>query len=129
MTIPLNTEHGDNLDLTCPDESDYYTWGGKKTSAQYYVNPLGVGQEEACQWGDGSKPVGNWAPVNLGLGYTNGVAWPAIFQNLPTQPSEHLNFTITLKGDDMDGTCRYQNGQYCGGANFDQCNSNGCTVS
>lgn len=125
-TIPTNTQPGQTVQLTCPDGDNYYTWSGGKTSAQYYVNNQGVSQEDACQWGDGSQPVGNWAPLNLGVGYSAGAAWLAIFQNKPTTTAK-LDFTVTIKGDNEQ--CRYQNGKYCKGSNFSDCNDgDGCTV-
>lgn len=128
-TIPLWTEGGQSNPLTMPDANDYYTWEGSHTSAQYYVNPAGVSVQDACQWGSSSNPWGNWAPLNLGVGYSNGAAWLSIFQNAPTT-SANLDFSVEIQGDGMSGTCRYSGGQYCGGPNYDDCSSTtGCTVS
>lgn len=128
-TVPLNAQSGTTSNLTCPDASNYYNWEGAHTSAQYYVNPAGVSVQDACQWGSSSNPWGNYAPLNLGVGYSDGAAWLSIFQNAPTT-SAQLDFTVEIQGDGMAGSCRYSNGQYCGGANYDQCSSTtGCTVS
>lgn len=128
-TIALNVNGGATQPLTCPNAANYYTWQGAHTSAQYYVNPAGVSIEDGCTWGSSANPWGNWAPLNLGVGYSNGAAWLSIFQNSPTT-SASLDFSVEIQGDNMSGTCRYQNGQYCGGANYDQCSSTtGCTVS
>ncbi|EMC99330.1 hypothetical protein BAUCODRAFT_65876 [Baudoinia panamericana UAMH 10762] len=128
-TVPVNTQPNSVSNLTCPDASNYYTWEGGFTSAQYYVNPYGVPVADACQWGSSANPTGNWAPLNLGVGYTGGNAWLSIFQNLPTT-SELLNFTVEVVGDNLAGKCRYSNGQYCGGENYQTCSSTtGCTVS
>lgn len=128
-TIPLAAMPGTTSPLTCPDADNYYNWEGSHTSAQYYVNPAGVSVEDGCQWGSSANPWGNFAPLNLGVGYSNGAAWLSIFQNAPTT-SAQLDFSVEITGDNMSGTCRYQNGQYCGGANYDDCSSTtGCTVS
>ncbi|KAM0719556.1 hypothetical protein Q7P37_003686 [Cladosporium fusiforme] len=125
-TVPLNTLPGKTYPLTCPDADNYYNWQGGKTSAQYYVNPAGVAMKDACQWGSDANPWGNFAPMNLGVGYSNGRAWLSIFQNAPTTDAK-LDFTVEIKGDDMSGSCKYSNGQYCGDTG---CSSTiGCTVS
>jgi len=126
-TVPLNTKPGKTYPLTCPDADNYYNWQGGKTSAQYYVNPAGVSKEDACQWGSDANPWGNFAPMNLGVGYSNGRAWLSIFQNAPTTDAK-LEFTVEIQGgDDMSGTCKYSNGQYC---SQNGCSSTtGCTVS
>ena len=127
-TIPLNAGAGTTNPLTMPDANDYYNWEGSHTSAQYYVNPAGISVEDACQWGTSDNPWGNFAPLNLGVGYSNGAAWLSIFQNLPTT-SATLDFSVEIVGEGMSGTCRYSNGQYCGGADYDSCSSTtGCTV-
>jgi hypothetical protein len=125
-TVPLNTKPGKTYPLTCPDADNYYNWQGGKTSAQYYVNPAGVSVSDACQWGSDANPWGNFAPMNLGVGYSNGRAWLSIFQNAPTTDAK-LEFTVEIKGgDDMSGTCKYSNGQYC---SQNGCSSTtGCTV-
>lgn len=128
-TIALNCPAGGTQPLTCPNAATYYTWQGAHTSAQYYVNPAGVSVSDACTWGSSANPWGNWAPLNIGVGYSNGAAWLSIFQNAPTT-SASLDFSVEIQGENMSGTCRYSNGQYCGGANYDQCSSTtGCTVS
>jgi hypothetical protein len=110
--------------LTCPNGATYYQWQGKTTSAQYYVNPAGVSQEDGCQWGDGSKPIGNFAPINLGVGENNG-KWLSIFQNSPTT-NEKLDFNIKIKGDNLSGSCKYENGVFVSDTGS---NDSGCTVS
>jgi hypothetical protein len=125
-TVPLNTKPGKTYPLTCPDADNYYNWQGGKTSAQYYVNPAGVSMKDACQWGSDANPWGNFAPMNLGVGYSNGRAWLSIFQNAPTTDAK-LEFSVEIKGgDDMSGSCKYSNGQYC---SQNGCSSTtGCTV-
>ncbi|KAK5170411.1 Beta-glucosidase (SUN) [Saxophila tyrrhenica] len=128
-TVPLDAQPGSTSPLTCPDADSYYMWQGSHTSAQYYVNPAGVSVENGCQWGSAGNPWGNYAPLNLGVGYSNGAAWLSIFQNSPTTDVK-LDFSVEIIGDGVSGTCKYHNGQYCGGANYDDCSSDtGCTVS
>ncbi|EME49767.1 hypothetical protein DOTSEDRAFT_68521 [Dothistroma septosporum NZE10] len=128
-TVPVDVPGGGQSNLTCPDADNYYKWQGGKTSAQYYVNPAGVSVEDGCQWGQSGNPWGNFAPLNLGVGYSNGAAWLSIMQNAPTTDAK-LDFCVEIIGDGVSGTCKYSNGQYCGGANYDDCSSTtGCTVS
>ncbi|KAL4967640.1 SUN family protein UTH1 [Aspergillus stella-maris] len=122
-TIPVSLNSGETKDLACPNGATYYKWEGKTTSAQYYVNPAGVSQEEGCQWGDGSKPVGNFAPINLGVGENNG-KWLSIFQNSPTT-TEKLDFNIKIVGDNLSGSCKYENGEFISDTGS---NDSGCTV-
>ncbi|KAF1821197.1 glycoside hydrolase family 132 protein [Dissoconium aciculare CBS 342.82] len=128
-TVPVDVAGGSTNPLACPDADKYYKWKGGATSAQYYINPAGVPVSDACQWGTAANPWGNFAPTNLGVGWKDGRAWLSVFQNHPTTDAK-LDYTITIKGDGISGTCRYQNGQYCGGANYNDCSSTGgCTVS
>jgi hypothetical protein len=128
-TVPVDIAGGSTNALACPDADKYYKWKGGATSAQYYINPAGVAVSDACQWGTAANPWGNFAPTNLGVGWKDGRAWLSVFQNHPTTDAK-LDYTITIKGDGISGTCRYQNGQYCGGANYNDCSSTGgCTVS
>lgn len=127
-TVPVNAMPGETTNLTCPNAANYYTWEGGSTSAQYYVNPAGVALEDACQWGSSANPWGNYAPMNVGVGYSDGAAWLSIFQNSPTTDAKQ-DFCVEITGDSISGTCRYSNGQYCGGANYDDCSPTvGCTV-
>ena len=32
----------------------------------YYINPPGISIDEACVWGSGDKPIGNWSPYVSG---------------------------------------------------------------
>ncbi|KAF2087266.1 glycoside hydrolase family 132 protein, partial [Saccharata proteae CBS 121410] len=112
MYIPLGTVSGETYPLTVPDGSTYYHWEGKSTSAQYYVNNLNVSPGDGCIWGDGSEPVGNWAPLVIGAGYSQGQAWLSLMPNHPTTYA-NLDFTIEIVGDNVSNTCRYSKGQYC----------------
>lgn len=126
-TVPLAASPGAIHDLTCPDGDDYFTWGGKVTSAQYYVNPKGVSTEKGCQWGDGSEPIGNWAPINLGVGYTKSGKFLSIFPNTPTT-TKPLDFNVKLEGDNLSDECRYEGGKFYDSKGPISDNS-GCTVS
>lgn len=122
-TIPVELQPGSTEALTNPNADTYYQWTGQSTSAQYYLNPIGVSAQEGCQWGSSAADVGNWAPINFGVGYKNGKTWLSIFQNQPTTSALYQG-TVELQGD-LSATCVYKNGQYCGATG---CNSNGCTV-
>ncbi|KAL6896263.1 glycoside hydrolase family 132 protein [Trichoderma longibrachiatum] len=123
MVIPACASGGETIELTNPDESDYYVWDGKSTSAQYYVNKKGYAVEDACVWNSSLDPkgAGNWSPVIIGTGKTSdGTTWLSIFQNLPTSTAL-LDFNIEITGD-VSSKCSYINGQWTGG-------DNGCTTS
>lgn len=122
-TIPVELQPGATQPLANPNAETYYQWTGMSTSAQYYLNPIGVSAQEGCQWGSAGSDMGNWAPINFGVGYKNGKTWLSIFQNQPTTSAQYQG-TVQITGDVSD-KCIYQNGQYCGATG---CNSNGCTV-
>ncbi|KAG8626416.1 hypothetical protein KVT40_005361 [Elsinoe batatas] len=126
-TVPVNVGPNESSELTCPDENSYYKWLGQGTSAQYYVNPAGVGVEDACKWGNGGN-TGNWAPLNLGAGYSNGMAYISMFPNKPTT-NEALDFKVTLTGGDMGQSCVYANGQFTSSVVAGGSNNAGCTLS
>ncbi|KAF2278775.1 SUN-domain-containing protein [Westerdykella ornata] len=131
-TIPTTTRPGESVELACPDNSKYFKWLGKPTSAQYYINPKGVPENEACQWGDGSRPIGNWAPVNLGAGYddASGKAYIPLFPNAPTNPNGKLDFSVELVADDMNGRCKYSKGMYYYGNDYSESSpTKGCTIA
>ncbi|KAJ5176545.1 Secreted beta-glucosidase sun1 [Penicillium canariense] len=127
-TIPLSASAGETHPLTCPNGNTYFKWEGKTTSAQYYVNNKGVSIEKGCQWGDGSESIGNWAPMNLGVGYSAGSTWLSMFKNEPTTDA-NLDFKIKLVGDDLSDNCRYDgNGNFYNNAGLIS-GSNGCTAA
>ncbi|KAH8656036.1 hypothetical protein BGZ60DRAFT_384986 [Tricladium varicosporioides] len=59
MLIP--TQVDSSAQLAVPDPSYWCS-----TAAHYYINAPGVSTSDACIWGDGSKPIGNWAPYVAG---------------------------------------------------------------
>jgi hypothetical protein len=127
-TVPLLASAGGSHPLTCPNGATYFQWEGKTTSAQYYVNNKGVSIEEGCQWGDGSKPIGNWAPMNFGVGYSAGSTWLSMFKNEPTTDAD-LDFKVKLVGDGLSDSCEYDGaGNFYNNAGLIT-NGNGCTVS
>jgi hypothetical protein len=123
-TVPTEIQDGATQPLTCPDASNYYMWEGKSTSAQYYLNPPGYGASDACQWGSPGKPLGNYAPINFGVGASGGTTWLSIQANTPTTNAVYPG-TVEIQGN-LSGSCKYENGQYCSASG---CNSAGCTVS
>jgi hypothetical protein len=127
MSIPVDSQPGTIRQLACPDSSTFYQWQGKGTSAQYYINLPGYSVEKACVWGSDGDDYGNYSPGNLGVGWSNGRGWFSITANHPTQTKVKLPYTIELVGGNTK--CRYQDGQYCGGDNYETCSSEGCTVS
>lgn len=124
MVIPTNVEGGKSLPLTVVDQSTYYQWGGKGTSAQYYVNNAGVSWEDGCVWGSAGSGIGNWAPLNFGAGAVNGISYLSLIPN--PNNKESLNFKVKIVASDdnsnVSGECTYANGQYNGNGN------DGCTV-
>jgi hypothetical protein len=123
-TVPTEVEAGATQPLTCPDAANYYMWQGKSTSAQYYLNPPGYGASQACQWGSPGQPLGNYAPINFGVGASGGTTWLSIQANTPTTNVPYPG-TVEIQGN-LSGSCKYENGQYCSASG---CNSAGCTVS
>ncbi|KAJ9299504.1 CAZyme family GH132 [Paecilomyces variotii] len=122
-TIPVSVLANELQPLACPNAETYFVWEGKSTSAQYYVNPKGVSAEDGCQWGDGSQPIGNWAPINIGVGQKNGY-WLSIFQNKPTTNAK-LDYNLRIEGDNLSGACKYEDGLFY---DLNGSNEDGCTV-
>lgn len=127
MVIPTWVAPGASAaPLAVANEDTYYQWQGKKTSSQFYVNNAGVSQQDGCQWGSSSNGFGNYAPLNIGAGYTGGISWLSMFPN-PNAISK-LNFNVKFvagSGSNMNGECWYENGVF-GGASA---TANGCTVA
>lgn len=122
-TVPMELQPGQTLPVNNPDAASGYKWKGADTSAQYYLNPIGTSAASGCQWGSAGNPIGNWAPINFGVGYKDGKTWLSIFQNKPTQLAPYQG-RVELQGD-LSAKCYYENGQYCGATG---CNADGCTV-
>lgn len=124
-TVPLDTQPGQEYELTCPDANKYYKWGGSATSGQYYINPAGAPVKDACRWNEAGSNMGNWAPLNLGVGKgPTGETYISIFRNAPTNPDGRLDYNIEITGD-VSGKCEYRDGNfYNNGAQ----SPSGCTV-
>lgn len=123
MVIPTIVNPGSSAPLTCVDQSTYYKWQGKATSAQYYVNNAGVSQADGCVWSNDGTGNGNWAPLNFGAGYVDGISYLSLIPN--PNNLKAANFNVKIVADDgavVNGNCVYENGSYNGG-------SNGCTVA
>ncbi|KAI5956772.1 SUN4 [Candida jiufengensis] len=124
MVIPTVVNGGGSNVLTVVDQHTYYTWRGGSTSAQYYVNNAGVSYQDGCLWGEPGSGVGNWAPLNFGAGYANGIAYLSLIPN-PNNYSP-LNFNVKIVAADsnsiVSGSCVYENGSYNGNG------KDGCTV-
>ncbi|KAH7417320.1 hypothetical protein BKA64DRAFT_297242 [Cadophora sp. MPI-SDFR-AT-0126] len=105
-----NVAAGATVDITCPDSKTSYVWQGMSTTAQYYINPSGVSVEDGCQWGTPGSNMGNYAPVNVGVGRgTTGETFISIFPNKPTNPDGVLDFNIKITGG-VSGKCSYEGG-------------------
>lgn len=127
MVIPTYLDAGNKLPLACPDQSTYYKWQGKPTSAQYYVNNAGVDWQTGCSWGDSGSDYGNWAPLNFGASYADGVAYLSLIPNPNNKNSLNFNVEIVAFGDvaTVSGSCVYENGKYMANGGT---GSDGCTV-
>ncbi|ESX01022.1 hypothetical protein KL918_002665 [Ogataea parapolymorpha] len=124
MVVPTLLEAGGKAPLSVVDEDNYYHWQGGKTSAQYYVNNAGVSIEDGCVWGDSSSGVGNWAPLVIGSGYTNGNTYLSLIPNPNNKDAPNYNVKIeATDGSVINGDCSYING------NFNGDNTDGCTVT
>lgn len=128
MNVPatMDPSSSDPYELTCPNQNTYYQWQEKKTSAQYYVNPIGTPLEKGCSWSEAGSDMGNWAPLNLGVSELDGTKWLSIFQNGPTNVKGKLNFKIEIKVEGEDEcVCKYENQKYWQNG---KANDDGCTV-
>ncbi|SMN19309.1 similar to Saccharomyces cerevisiae YJL116C NCA3 Protein that functions with Nca2p to regulate mitochondrial expression of subunits 6 (Atp6p) and 8 (Atp8p) of the Fo-F1 ATP synthase [Maudiozyma saulgeensis] len=124
MVIPTLVEAGSSQPVSVVNEDSYYQWQGKKTSTQYYVNNAGVSAEDGCVWGTEGSGVGNWAPVVLGAGYTDGITYLSIIPNPNNKTPPNFNIKIVAsEGSTVNGECSYVDGVYTGSG------SDGCTVS
>jgi hypothetical protein len=104
-TLPLELASGASEQLANPDQSSYFYWEGKPTTAQYYINPAGYQADQACTWGTAAKPIGNFAPMNMGVGYSDGVTYLSIFPNAPTTDAK-LKYNVKFEGD-VSPSCYY----------------------
>ncbi|RKF74960.1 hypothetical protein GcM1_236014 [Golovinomyces cichoracearum] len=100
MLIPTHVE--ESTELAVPG-TNYWC----NTAAHYYINPPGVAVEDACIWGDGTKPVGNWSPYVAGANTDESgktfvkVGWNPIYtgSSLSGTPPEFGVRIVCEKGD------------------------------
>lgn len=120
MNIPTVVSEGGSQPLAVVNEDTYYQWSGKSTSAQYYVNNAGVSKEDGCIWGDASSQVGNWAPLVIGAGSSDGKTYLSLIPN--PNNGNGANYNIKFNGDNISGgDCSYKNGEIS--------SADGCTVT
>ena len=122
MVVPIELNGGSTQPLSVVDEDSYFMWQGKKTSSQYYVNNAGVSVEDGCVWGSAGSGVGNWAPIVLGAGCTNGLTYLSLIPNPNNGNAANYNIKIeATPGSSINGDCSYTNGQLS--------SPDGCTVT
>ena len=91
--------------LAVPDTS-YWC----ETAAHYYINPPGIGTDQACVWGSSSNPYGNWSPYVAGANVdTSGntfikLGWNPIYLE-PATPFRNTVPSWGVKIDCPNGGC------------------------
>lgn len=129
MVIPTLVKPSSEMPLFCPKAEKNFKWKGMKTSAQYYINYAGLKVNEACTWNEPDSGMGNYSPLNVGVSEDNGIVYASCFPNHPSSTAI-LDYVIEIVGDDMNGKCKYINGQYCSGDDYSNCSTTkGCTVA
>ena len=124
MDIPTVLQAGGSQPISVVNENSYYVWQGRDTTVQYYANNAGVSEQEGCTWGSAGSGVGNWAPLVLGAGYSDGVSYLSLIANPNNRSPANYNVKIVATdGSVVDGTCVYENGLFNGE------DSSGCTVA
>ena len=114
-----------DIPVSVVDSASFYKWKGSGTSTQYYVNNYGVSVQEGCVWGAPGSTVGNWAPLVIGSGSTDGITYISLIEN-PNTPASKANFNVRIVAADdgnsqVIGDCRLENGVLS--------TPGGCTVS
>ena len=111
MLIPNLVPGSGALTLAVPNASYWCS-----TSAEYFINIPGYGTEEACVWGDASKPIGNWAPFVGGANMaSNGVTYVTVGINPiyccePSNGYSNVDPGFAIRIDCPSGNC---NGMPC----------------
>jgi hypothetical protein len=122
MVVPTELNAGETQPLSVVNEDTYFLWEGKKTSSQYYVNNAGVSIEDGCIWGSASAGVGNYAPVVIGSGSTNGLTYLSLIPNPNNKNAPNYNIKIeATPGSTINGECTCINGVFS--------SPDGCTVT
>lgn len=121
MVVPTFVEVGGVEPISVVNETSYFKWEGRDTSAQYYVCG-GVSVEECCVWGEPGSGIGNWAPVVLGAGFNGLNTYLSIIPNPNNHAPPNFSVKIVPRSGSNAGECKYENGVYTGGRY-------GCTVA
>lgn len=76
------------------------------TASHFYINPPGWSTEEACAWGTGSHPTGNWSPYVAGANQdSSGNTWLKIGYN-PTYTGDFYGVKPSFGLEiECDGNC------------------------
>ncbi|SMN18025.1 similar to Saccharomyces cerevisiae YJL116C NCA3 Protein that functions with Nca2p to regulate mitochondrial expression of subunits 6 (Atp6p) and 8 (Atp8p) of the Fo-F1 ATP synthase [Maudiozyma saulgeensis] len=125
MVVPTWLESGSSSkQISVVNEETYYQWEGKQTSTQYYVNNAGVAVEDGCIWGSSGSDVGNWAPLVLGAGSSDGITYLSLIPNPNNEDASSANFNVKIvatEGSTISGDCYFEDGVFS--------STDGCTVS
>ncbi|CAN8102398.1 unnamed protein product [Discula destructiva] len=99
MIIPTSVDS--SAVIAVPDTSYW-----DSTASHFYVNPPGYTTDEACIWGDGTKPIGNWAAYVIGANQdATGDTYVKLGYNpIYTDAYPGVKPTFGLKVE-CDGTC------------------------
>ena len=117
-TVPTRVAPNGYAKLSITDSGTYFKHGPNHdmTSAEYYLNLAGYDIEEACQWdSNNGQGIGNWAPVNLGLGTdsTGKMAYIGLFSaeqvlHDPASPGTPINLNYNVMVTAGSQTCEYR---------------------
>ena len=132
MTFPLTVGPGEAGYLANPDQSKYFFWENKPTSAHYYVNKQGVPESKACTWGQDGGGVGNWSPTIFGTSFddiASHTGYSSLKQN-ELNLKDKLDYSITFIGQGVVNNCKYKasTGQYGQGDKWFSSFKEGCTA-
>ena len=132
MTFPLTVGPGETGYLANPDQSKYFFWENKPTSAHYYVNKQGVPESKACTWGQDGGGVGNWSPTIFGTSFddiASHTGYSSLKQN-ELNLKDKLDYSITFIGQGVVNNCKYKasTGQYGQGDKWFSSFKEGCTA-
>ncbi|OAP56553.1 hypothetical protein AYL99_09732 [Fonsecaea erecta] len=81
-----------------------------ETAAHYYINPPGIGTDQACVWGTSSNPYGNWSPYVAGANVDSSgntfikLGWNPIYLE-PATPFRNQMPNWGVKIDCPNGGC------------------------
>jgi hypothetical protein len=79
--------------------------------SSYYINAPGISTSDACIWGDGSKPLGNWSPYVAGANTDSSgntfvkIGWNPIFTGCSlSKTTPTFGIKIECSGSGCNGT-------------------------